>query len=60
MALRRYVMVRLIVGNHVDVRPTSGSSYGRTVADLIVEDGPDAGVDAGPPWFTGCAWVEDP
>jgi micrococcal nuclease len=56
----RDVMARLVVGRHVDVRPISGFSHGRMVADLIVKDGPDAGGDAGATMVRmGAAWVED-
>jgi endonuclease YncB( thermonuclease family) len=56
----RDVMVRLLVGQHVAVPPISGFSYGRLVADLVIEDGPDAGADAGAAMVRmGAAWVED-
>jgi endonuclease YncB( thermonuclease family) len=50
---------RLVAGQHVDIRPTGDLSYGRTVADIIVEDGPNAGTDAGAYMVrNGYAWVE--
>jgi micrococcal nuclease len=56
----RDIVMRLILGHHVDVRPISGFSYGRTAADPVVEDGPGAGVDAGAYMAAvGAAWVED-
>jgi endonuclease YncB( thermonuclease family) len=46
---------QLIAGRHVDVRPTGDSSYGRTVADLIMSDGENVGVIM---VERGLAWVE--
>jgi hypothetical protein len=40
----RDVMVRLIVGHHVDVRPVSGFSYGRMW----------------PTWFVRMVWTQAP
>jgi endonuclease YncB( thermonuclease family) len=38
----RDLIVRLIVGHHVDVRPDGSHSYNRMVADLVREDRLDA------------------
>lgn len=53
--LQAHAMInRLVAGQHVDVRPTGDSSYGRTVADLYI-----GGRSVGSEMVSaGLAWVE--
>jgi endonuclease YncB( thermonuclease family) len=54
-AQARLLINSQVAGQHVDVRPTGDTSYGRTIADIVLPGGRDVGTAL---VASGAAWVE--